>query len=107
MTSKLAVIAALVLGGAASMAAGNDTHDHEARATAPTPSSAMDHEHMARMKKDMAAIHSTTDPAEKQRLMEAHSQRMKASKGMMHGMMGHGQPAPDGGKHDGHCWPVP
>lgn len=98
---------AIVLTAAASLAAANDAHHPPAQGQSEgaAPSSRMDHghmhEHMGLMKKDMAAIRSATDPAERQRLMEAHFQHMEAAMGRMHGMMSQSQPAPQGDGHAG------
>ena len=110
-------VIAVCLGGAFSVAAGEDAHHLEGDAKAPAtqaasaakpraPAMGMGMEHMqGRMKEmraEMAAIRGTTDPAEKQRLMEAHMRTMESSMGMMDKMMGEGTPGPKEGDHEQH-----
>jgi protein CpxP len=48
-------------------------------------------EHMQTLREQMARIHATSDPAERQRLMSEHMQSMEEHMGMM-GRMGQGRP---------------
>jgi hypothetical protein len=47
-------------------------------------------ENMKRMQDEMATIRATSDPKEKERLMEEHLKTMEQSMSMMQGMMGSG-----------------
>ena len=59
----------------------------------PTGPSQQMHAHMQVMQEQMARIHATQDPAERQRLMQEHMQSMQANMAMMGrmGQMGQGR----------------
>jgi hypothetical protein len=62
-------------------------------ATAGEHSMAAMHEHMRAMREQMARIHATEDPAERQRLMNDHMQSMQQHMQMMGAMQGQGPAA--------------
>jgi len=83
---------------AAPAAHSDDAHHPEGAAgkaprTAPAPrvdekSMQQMHDHMAKMQEFMATMQKTTDPAERQRLMDEHMKSMHGGMSMMRGMAG-------------------
>ena len=59
-------------------------------------------ERMTRMRGQMEKIHGTSDPKEKERLMDEHYKSMQQSMSMMQGMMGGGMKHGRMGQGSGH-----
>jgi len=104
---------ALALVFAVSVAAESPPHDHNHDAKSSNQANPqMDggmsmqmHENMQKMQEQMAQLNKTTDPQERERLMQEHMQSMQKMMQMMQGMIGSGmmmgsernQPAPKDG----------
>lgn len=83
MKALLAAVAASLLASGAAFAA--DEHDHSKPGAKPGASSMM-HGHMRKMREQMAQIRATTDPKEKERLMQEHMKSMEQAMAGMDGM---------------------
>jgi hypothetical protein len=93
MKRTLAVIAIGMLTACQSIA--EETHDHSKQAEPPAakadaPMAGM-HEHMKKMKAQMAQIRAATDPKEKERLVGEHLKAMEEAMSKMQGMMACGK----------------
>ena len=93
MKPTAAAIAACIL---ATGALADEAHEHSGQAAKPpaaTQGMPMDgmHEHMKKMRQQMAQIRAATDPKEKERLVNEHLKTMEESMSKMHGMMGCGR----------------
>ena len=90
MRRILAVIAMGMLAAGCATPA-DDKHDHAAQAAKPETAMGGMHEHMNKMKAQMAQIRATTDPKEKERLVGEHLKAMEEAMSKMQGMMGCGK----------------
>lgn len=92
MRLDFAVIAAALF--AASFAAAQDPHDHSKAAAEPRHADKGMHgmhDHMLKMRQQMAQVRAAKDPKEKERLMNEHFKAMEESMSTMQGMMGCGK----------------
>jgi hypothetical protein len=90
MKRALAAVVSTML--AVSVAAfAEEKHDHSAKAAKPDAPMAGMHEHMKKMRQQMAQIRAAQDPMERERLMNEHMKTMEDSMANMGGMMGCGK----------------
>jgi hypothetical protein len=88
MKRTLAVIAACMFMTSAALA--EESHDHSGQAEPPAAKHGMPmggmHEHMKKMREQMAQIRAAREPKERERLMAEHMSTMEQSMAKMQGM---------------------
>lgn len=94
MKRRLAALAVCIF--AASTVVADEAHDHSGQAAKPPAAPqgmSMDgmHEHMKKMREQMAQIRAAADPKEKERLVNEHLKTMEESMSRMPGMMSCGK----------------
>ena len=94
MKNRLLIAAAVACALSAPVVFAQDKHSHPAPAVDTEKPVSQMAEKMKAMQLQMDAIHATTDPQARQKLMQEHMQAMQESMKEMHGM---GGPAMKGG----------